>query len=62
MPTASRSFAITFENDELEDFVNIQKELERIAITVDTLQLWTEKMIADGKIDMRKYRELYKKK
>ena len=50
------------ENDELEDFVNIQKELERIAITVDTLQLWTEKMIADGKIDMKKYRELYKKK
>ena len=49
------------ENDELEDFIHIQKELERISITVESLQLWTEKMIATGKIDMKKYRELFKK-
>lgn len=46
------------EKDELEDFVHIQKELEKISITVETLQLWTERMIAMGKIDMDKYNEL----
>lgn len=49
------------EDDELEDFVHIQKELERISITVESLQLWTEKMIADGKIDLKQYKELSKK-
>ena len=28
--------------DELEDFIFIQEELERISITVETLQLWSE--------------------
>ena len=46
---------------ELEDFVNIQKELERISVTVETLQLWVEKMIADGKINMDKYKEIKSK-
>ena len=50
------------ENDELEDFINIQKELERISITVETLQLWTEQMLATGKIDIKQYKELSKKK
>ena len=50
------------ENDELEDFINIQKELERISITVETLQLWTEQMLATGKIDMKHYKELSRKK
>lgn len=49
------------EDDELADFVHIQKELERISITVESLQLWTEKMIADGKIDLKQYKELSKK-
>ena len=48
-------------NEELEDFVYIQKELERISITVETLQLWTEEMIAEGKIDIKKYKELAKR-
>lgn len=43
------------DDDELGDFIYIQKELERISITVETLQLWVEQMIADGKIDMEKY-------
>jgi hypothetical protein len=51
----------TIEQDELEDFVHIQKELEKISITVETLQLWVEKMIAKGKIDLCKYNELMKK-
>lgn len=50
------------ENDELEDFINIQKELERISITVETLQLWTEQMLATGKIDINQYKALSKKK
>ena len=31
-------------------------ELERISITVETLQLWTEKMLANGVIDPEAYR------
>lgn len=43
------------DNEELNDFIYIQKELERISTTVDALQLWTEQMIADEKIDVEKY-------
>ena len=50
------------ENDELEDFIHIQQELERISITVETLQLWTERMLATGKIDMKQYKALCKEK
>jgi hypothetical protein len=45
--------------DEIDDFIYIQQELERISITVETLQLWSEQMIADGKIDRALY-EKYK--
>lgn len=48
-------------NDELEDFIHIQRELERISITVETLQLWTESMLANGKIDTNQYKELLKR-
>lgn len=42
---------------ELDDFIAIQEELERISMTVEGLQLWAEKMLADGKIDLDAYRE-----
>ncbi len=42
--------------DELEDFVFIQEELERISIAVETLQLWSERMLATGAIDPERYR------
>lgn len=42
-------------DDELEDFLYIQEELERISITVETLQLWAEKMLATGVIDEARY-------
>lgn len=42
-------------NDEIEDFIYIQNELERISITVETLQLWAEKMLANGIIDADEY-------
>ena len=43
--------------DELADFIYIQEELERISIAVETLQLWSEQMIANGNIDLQKYNE-----
>lgn len=46
------------DDDEIEDFVYIQKELEHISITVETLQLWVEQMLADEKINMEKYRQM----
>ena len=45
----------TIDRDELEDFIFIQEELERISITVETLQLWSEKMLATGAIDLEQY-------
>lgn len=47
--------------DEIEDFIFIQEELERISITVETLQLWSEQMLATGVIDAERY-QLHKKK
>ena len=41
--------------DEIDDFIYIQEELERISITVETLQLWTEKMLANEVIDVKDY-------
>ena len=35
--------------------MRIQKELERISVTVETLQLWVEKMLANGRIDTEAY-------
>ncbi len=46
------------DDEEIKDFVFIQKELERISITVETLQLWVEQMLADKKINIKKYNEL----
>lgn len=42
-------------DDEIEDFVYIQEELEHISIAVESLQLWTEQMIANGTIDLETY-------
>lgn len=43
--------------DEYQDFATIQKQLFQISLTVDTLQLWFEKNIADGKIDKELFRQ-----
>ena len=51
----------TISGDELEDFIFIQEELERISITVETFQLWSEKMLATGVIDAEQY-SAYKEK
>lgn len=41
--------------DEVEDFIRIQEDLEKISITVETLQLWSERMLVTGAIDMDTY-------
>ena len=41
--------------EELEDFVHIQDELEKISIAVETLQLWCERMMDTGAIDPEQY-------
>ena len=41
--------------EEIDDFIYIQEELERISITVETLQLWSERMLANGIIDAEVY-------
>ena len=42
-------------DDELEDFVHIQQELEKISVAVETLQLWCERMLDTGAIDREQY-------
>lgn len=37
------------DHSEMDDFATIQKELEKISVTVEALQLWTEQMEAEGK-------------
>ena len=49
------------EGDEIQDLIYIQEELERISITVETLQLWVEKMLANGVIDRDAYDRLKNK-
>lgn len=48
-------------NDEIDDFIFIQEELERISVTVETLQLWAERMLANGVIDPEVYAARKKK-
>lgn len=43
------------DKEEIKDFVKIQKELEQISITVETLQLWSEQMLANNSIDIDLY-------
>lgn len=45
------------DTDEIDDFIYIQQELERISITVEAMQLWAERMLADGVINAEAYKE-----
>lgn len=49
------------DDSEIDDFVNIQEELEKISITVEALQLWTEQMVANGAINIEEYEARRKK-
>lgn len=41
--------------DEIRDFIDIQESLEKISITVETLQIWCERMRERGVIDKVAY-------
>ena len=50
------------EKNEVEDFIDIQEELEKISITIETLQLWLENKIASGQIDEEAYKAAKKER
>ena len=37
--------------EEIKDFEKIQEQLSQIAIAIDSLQLWVQKAVAEGKIE-----------
>ena len=43
---------------DIKSDLTIQEELERISLAVETLQLWSERMLANGHIDAQQYRKL----
>ncbi len=45
-------------DDEIRDFVQIQQDLENVSITVEALQLWTEKKMAEGAINTALYHQM----
>lgn len=49
------------DQDEMQDFILIQSQLEKISLTVRSLELWAEEMLANGTIDKAAY-ELEKAK
>ena len=49
------------ENDEVDDFIQIQQDLEKISLTVEALKLWAERKIAVGDIDLDAYEEAKEK-
>ena len=50
------------DGEEIADFVRIQDTLEKISLTVETLQLWSERMLANGAIDIEQYRKYKERK
>lgn len=52
----------TVDDDQLADFVEIQEELEKISVLVETLQFWSEDMLANGRINKEAYETLKNKR
>lgn len=48
-------------DDELSDFADIQRNLEQIDSTVESLKIWVANTIAQGKLDRDKLNQLMKK-
>ena len=38
-------------DDELPDFIQIKNELDKMALTIDSLRLWIDNAIADGQLN-----------
>ena len=49
------------QDEEIRDLVTIQENLEKISVTVETLQLWVEQKLASGDIDMDTYNRIRNK-
>ncbi len=49
------------DEDEIDEFIEIQDNLERISIAVEALQLWTEKKLSSGSINQEAYRKAREK-
>ena len=47
------------EDNEIQDFITIQKELDNISVTVNALKIWAEKKLSEGKINRELYDKLY---
>ena len=39
--------------DEIPDFIQIKSDLEKMALAIDSLNLWVDQTIASGKIDKK---------
>lgn len=63
--TKDRLISITADGDisedELEEFCTIQDELVKMSDLIETMRVWTEKMIYDGKINKEKYEKIKEK-
>ena len=42
--------------EEIDNFIQIREDLEKISLTVDTLRFWAEQKLAAGEIDMEAYK------
>ena len=49
------------QDQELEDFVRIQDQLDKISMTVESLRLWVDTTIASGGIDREKLESIRKR-
>ncbi|MBQ3005853.1 MAG: helix-turn-helix domain-containing protein [Clostridia bacterium] len=43
------------QDSEIEDFIKLQHELEKMEVTIETMQYWIEKMLNEGKINKLRY-------
>ena len=41
----------TVRDDEMEDFLEISENLNKISATIESLKLWVNQAVADGKIN-----------
>ena len=41
--------------DEMKDFLTIKRDLEKMSMTIDSMQLWIDNSIAAGEIDKRAF-------
>ena len=44
------------DDDEIDDFKRISKQLDQIVMTANSLKLWVDKSIADGKLDSESFK------